>query len=106
MEQAFRLFDQQDTGFVDLTVARQYLTTQGSRVMSDADCDALFSSLQADSQGRVPMQEFRAMECWKVPSSKQVMETYQQQSIGAISANSSSSKGAASSGAVPTTAPS
>lgn len=79
LDQAFQKFDPEDTGYVDLKLAKDILTIIGSRPLSMAETNALLGDLQADSNGRVSMEAFKALPCWKVPSTKQ-MQAYEQQS--------------------------
>lgn len=72
LDRAFRLFDFEDTGFVDVTLARQLLSKCGSRPLTEAEVNELLAPLQPDDQGRVTMQQFRTLMCWRVPSAKQM----------------------------------
>lgn len=67
LEQAFRLFDQDDTGYVSLSLAREYLMSQGSRPLAEEEVSDLLGELQPDAEGRVTMQSFRSLPCWQIP---------------------------------------
>ena len=60
-------FDQQNTGYVDISMVRRTLAEYGSMRLSDDELDDMLRGLQPDAQNRVPMEQFRALSCWDTP---------------------------------------
>lgn len=73
LERAFALFDVsagengRDAEMIDVKMVRQYMSSIGSRPMAEADLDKMMASLRPDADGRVPIAEFRRLDCWQLP---------------------------------------
>jgi len=70
IEQALRLFDHNNTGFVDLDRVRKQLSSNGSRPLAAEEVEQLLAPLTRDGEGPVSFEAFRALTCWKVPDAK------------------------------------
>ena len=67
LEQALSMFDN-GTGFLPVEQMRKVLSEMGSSHLNDAELDELVKLMPTDAQGRVSMEAFRALDCWRVPS--------------------------------------
>jgi len=85
LDQAFRLFDQDGDGYVDLSEARKYLSNCGSRPLENEEMEEFFASLEIDGQDRISIDAFKAMACWQVPSPKQMEQAETASRLGGSS---------------------
>lgn len=72
LEQAFKLFDADNSGFVTADEIRSLLTTAGGdEALTSAEVDELIKMADPDQDGRISFEEFKGMECWKIPDMTQ-----------------------------------
>ena len=68
LEQAFKLFDADQSGFVTADEIRHYMTSAGgAEALTQAECDEMILMADPNNDGKVSLEEFRDMECWKIP---------------------------------------
>ena len=61
VKEAFRVFDVDDTGFVDTEVLRRIFAVMGYGEICDADMEAMVALGDGDGDGRISLQDFRRM---------------------------------------------
>lgn len=66
LEQALLLFDD-GNGKVHVDDIRSMFTEMGSYRLSSDDLDGMIGMLRPDSSGNVSIDDFRALDCWRVP---------------------------------------
>jgi len=59
--EAFRCYDPNDTGYIDLDVFREILTNLGFGDITDQDIQTLIDTCDVDGDGRVSLADFRRM---------------------------------------------
>ena len=68
LELAFKLFDADQSGFVTADEIRHYMTSAGgAEALTQAECDEMILMADPNNDGKVSLEEFRDMECWKIP---------------------------------------
>ena len=68
LEQAFKLFDADQSGFVTADEIRHFMTSAGgAEALTQAECDEMILMADPNNDGKVSLEEFRDMECWKIP---------------------------------------
>ena len=75
LDRALALFDQKNSGVIDLSHVRDVLTNWGTHPLSKDECDSLLGELgESVENGRVSMTTLRSMACWKVPSREELQQ--------------------------------
>jgi Ca2+-binding EF-hand superfamily protein len=59
--EAFKCYDPNDTGYIDLDVFREILTNLGFGDITDQDIQTLIDTCDVDGDGRVSLADFRRM---------------------------------------------
>ena len=59
--EAFKIYDPNDTGFIDLEVFREILGNLGFGDITDQDIQTLIDTADVDGDGRVSLADFRKM---------------------------------------------
>lgn len=63
---AFKLFDQDNSGFITSDEIRGLMTTAGEP-LTQAECDEFLRLADPNGDGKISYEEFKNMECWKIP---------------------------------------
>merc|ERR1712113_674377 len=66
LELAFKLLDRDGNGYILADEASKLLTTTG-QPFTEAEMRLFMSMVDVSSDGRISKDEFRGMECWKLP---------------------------------------
>ena len=75
LDRALALFDQKNSGVIDLSHVRDVLTNWGTHPLSKDECDSLLGELgESVENGRVSMTTLRSMACWRVPSREELQQ--------------------------------
>lgn len=61
VREAFRVYDPNNTGFVDHEVLKQIMSRMGYGEMSKDDMDVLIKTADVDSDGKISLEDFRNM---------------------------------------------
>uniref|UniRef100_A0A7S1QGK0 EF-hand domain-containing protein n=1 Tax=Neobodo designis TaxID=312471 RepID=A0A7S1QGK0_NEODS len=61
VKEAFRVYDPNNTGFVDTTVLKEIMRNMGYGEMSKDDMDVLVKTADVDGDGRISLDDFRNM---------------------------------------------
>lgn len=70
LDQAFKLFDADQSGYVTADEIRNFMETcGGDEALTRAETDELLKMADPNSDGKISLEEFRNMECWKIPDS-------------------------------------
>lgn len=82
LEQAFKLFDADQSGYVTADEIRSLMChAGGDEALTEAEVEELIKMADPDRDGKISFDEFKDMECWKIPeSSLQPRLTPRQQS--------------------------
>lgn len=68
LEQAFKLFDADQSGYVTADEIRHFMMSAGGpEALTQAECDEMIRMADPNNDGKVSLEEFRGMECWKIP---------------------------------------
>lgn len=68
LEQAFKLFDADQSGFVTADEIRHFMMSAGGpEALTQEECDEMIRMADPNNDGKVSLEEFRDMECWKIP---------------------------------------
>jgi calmodulin len=59
--EAFKIYDPEDTGFLDITVFREILGNLGFNDINEQDIQTLIDTADVDGDGRVSLSDFRKM---------------------------------------------
>jgi len=66
LDMAFKLFDKDGNGYITKEEAIKMLTTTG-QPFTTAEMDMFLSMVDVSADGRIGEDEFRKMDCWKIP---------------------------------------
>merc|ERR1712070_147364 len=67
-EQAFKLFDADQSGYVTADEIRSLMTgAGGDEALTPAEVEELIKMADPDRDGKISFDEFKDMECWKIP---------------------------------------
>ena len=70
LEQAFKLFDADQSGYVTADEIRSLMChAGGDEALTDAEVEELIKMADPDRDGKISFDEFKDMECWKIPES-------------------------------------
>merc|ERR1712070_227283 len=61
VKEAFKVYDPQDTGFVDMAVVKEFFHNLGHGDISDEDAKIILETADADKDGRIGLDDFRLM---------------------------------------------
>lgn len=67
MAEAFKCYDPQETGFVDLETLRVMFTNLGFGDVTDEDLQILLETGDSDGDGRISLADFRGMVAFNEP---------------------------------------
>lgn len=59
--EAFKIYDPQETGYVDLAIFRDVLSNLGFEAVNDQDLQTLVDTADVDGDGRINLSDFRRM---------------------------------------------
>mmetsp|Transcript_29366 Transcript_29366/g.50307 ORF Transcript_29366/g.50307 Transcript_29366/m.50307 type:complete len:289 (-) Transcript_29366:212-1078(-) len=65
LEQAFQLFDADNSGYVTADEVRSLMQSSGDP-LSDAEVEEMIALADPDANGRITIDEFKAMSCWQI----------------------------------------
>jgi len=61
VREAFKVYDPQETGFVDMEVTREIFQTLGYGEVSEEDIRIILETADTDRDGRIGLEDFRKM---------------------------------------------
>lgn len=61
VREAFKVYDPQETGFVDMEVTREVFQTLGYGEVSEEDIRIILETADTDRDGRIGLEDFRKM---------------------------------------------
>jgi len=61
VKEAFKVYDPNDTGFVDMSVVREFFQNLGYGEISDEDAKIILETADGDKDGRIGLEDFRMM---------------------------------------------
>ena len=70
LEQAFKLFDIDQSGYVTADEIRSLMChAGGDEALTEAEVEELIKMADPNRDGKISFDEFKDMECWKIPES-------------------------------------
>jgi len=68
LEQAFKLFDSDQSGYVTADEIRSLMMgAGGDEALTSSEVEELIKMADPDRDGKISFEEFKDMECWKIP---------------------------------------
>mmetsp|Transcript_59347 Transcript_59347/g.130014 ORF Transcript_59347/g.130014 Transcript_59347/m.130014 type:complete len:174 (-) Transcript_59347:61-582(-) len=61
VKEAFKVYDPNDTGFVDMSIVKEFFANLGYGDISDEDAKIILETADADKDGRIGLEDFRLM---------------------------------------------
>ena len=61
VKEAFKVYDPNETGFVDMGIVREFFQNLGYGDISDEDAKIILETADADKDGRIGIEDFRMM---------------------------------------------
>jgi Ca2+-binding EF-hand superfamily protein len=71
VKEAFKVYDPQDTGFVDMEVVKEFFANLGYGEISDEDAKIILETADGDKDGRIGLEDFRMMVPFGQPDPKE-----------------------------------
>merc|ERR1712098_143837 len=71
VKEAFRVYDRQDTGFVDMDAVTEFFASLGYGEISEEDKRIILETADADKDGRIGLDDFRLMVPFGQPDPKE-----------------------------------
>jgi Ca2+-binding EF-hand superfamily protein len=71
VKEAFKVYDPNDTGFVDMEVVKEFFANLNYGDISDDDAKIILETADADKDGRIGLDDFRMMVPFGQPDTKE-----------------------------------